>query len=174
MPNWPCAKCASCTKSNPLSEFLHSLHLDLRSGQKVLRRQTLTLHVVPLLANLMITKVLIASLNSCCHRKDKVTGFKSTHWTHSGWWSSGCPKLQLFQLLQHLHVINCRLISSSAYFPWNMTLKYKMQLSQGSWHKILHSKSRTQCFSNEEFFCLAIFLSKRYTKVPKVVLLTSL
>ena len=27
-----------------------------------------------------------------------------------------------------------------------------MQLSEGSWDKILHSKSRTQCFSKEEFF----------------------
>ena len=33
-----------------------------------------------------------------------------------------------------------------------MTLKYKMQLSEGSWDKILHAKSRTQCFSKEEIF----------------------
>ena len=33
-----------------------------------------------------------------------------------------------------------------------MTLKYKMQLSEGSWDKILHSKSRTLCFSKEELF----------------------
>ena len=37
-------------------------------------------------------------------------------------------------------------------FPWNMTLKYKMQLSEGSWYKILHSKSRTLCFSKDFFF----------------------
>ena len=84
--------------------------------------------------------------------KDKVIGFKRSHWIRLGWWSTGSPKLQLFQLPQHSHVTNCRLISSSAYFPWNMTSKYKMQLSEGSWDKILHSKSRTQCFSKEEFF----------------------
>ena len=84
--------------------------------------------------------------------KDKVIGFKRSHWIHLGWWSIGSPKLQLFQLSQHSHVTNCQLISSSAYFPWNMTLKYKMQLSEGSWIKILHSKSRILCFSKEEIF----------------------
>ena len=61
---------------------------------------------------------------------------------HIGW-STGSPKLQLFQLSQHSHITNHWLVSSSAYFPWNMTLKYKKQLSEGSWDKILHSKSRT-------------------------------
>ena len=75
--------------------------------------------------------------------KDKVIGFKRPHWIHLGWWSTGSPKLQLFQLSQHSHVTNCRLISSSAYFPWNMTSKYKMQPSEGSWNKILHCRSRT-------------------------------
>ena len=84
--------------------------------------------------------------------KDKVTGLKRSHWIHLGWWSTGSPKLQLFQLPQHSHITNCRLISSSAYFLWNMTLKYKMQLYGGSWDKILHSKSRTQCFLKEDFF----------------------
>ena len=78
--------------------------------------------------------------------------FKRSHWIHLGWWSTGYPKLELFQLSQHSHVTICRLISSSAYFPWNMTLKYKMQLSEGSWDKILHSESRTRCFSKEDFF----------------------
>ena len=55
-------------------------------------------------------------------------------------------KAKLFQLSQHLHVTNCRLTSSSAYFPWNMTLKYRMQLSEGSCGEILHSK----CFNKEE------------------------
>ena len=55
-------------------------------------------------------------------------GFKRSHWIHLGWWSTGSPKLQPFQLSLHSHVTNCRLISSSAYYPWNMTLKYKMQL----------------------------------------------
>ena len=58
--------------------------------------------------------------------EDKVIGFKRSHWIHFGWWSTGSPKLQLFQLSQHSHVTYCRLISSSAYFPWNMTLKYKI------------------------------------------------
>ena len=88
----------------------------------------------------------------CVVRNDmgKVIGFIRSHWIHLGWWSTGSPKLQLFQLSQHSHVTNCWLISSSAYFPWNLTLKYKMQISEGSWGKILHSKSRTQCFSKEE------------------------
>ena len=77
-------------------------------------------------------------------------GFKRFQWIHLGWWSTGSSKLQLFQLSQHSHITNCRLISSSAYFPWNMALKYKMQLTEGTWDKILPSKSRTQCFSKEE------------------------
>ena len=104
--------------------------------------------------------------------KDKATGFKRSHRIHLGWWSTGSPKLQMFQLSQHSHVTNCRFISSSSYFPWNMTLKYKMQLSEGPWDKILHYKSRTQCFSKEEFF-LAVCLTKQYTKVPEVVFATS-
>ena len=100
--------------------------------------------------------------------KDKVIGFKRSHSIHLGWASSGSPQLQLFQLSQHSHVTNCRLISSSAYFPWNMTLKYEMQLYEGSWDKIPHFKSRTQCFWNEDFFCLAVCLWNRYSKVPEV------
>ena len=83
--------------------------------------------------------------------KDKVIGLKRSHGIHLGWWSTGSPKLQLFQWSQHLHVTNCRLIPSSAYFPWNMTLKYKMQLSKGSWDKILHSRSRTVFFEGRTF-----------------------
>ena len=49
--------------------------------------------------------------------KDKVVGFKRSYWIHLGWWRTGSPKPQLFQLSQHSHVTNCRLISSSAYFP---------------------------------------------------------
>ena len=90
--------------------------------------------------------------------KNKVIGLKRSHWIHLGWWSTRSPKLQLFHLSQHSHVTNCRLISSSAYFPWNMTLKYKMQLSECSWDKILHSKSRTQCFSKEKFFSGGLYL----------------
>ena len=30
--------------------------------------------------------------------KDRVTGLKRSHWIHLGWWSTGSPKLQLFQL----------------------------------------------------------------------------
>ena len=84
--------------------------------------------------------------------KDKVVGFKRSHWIHLLWWSTESPKLQLFHLSQHSHVTNCRLISSSAYCPWIMTLKYKMQLSEGSWNKMPTFKSRTLCFWKEEFF----------------------
>ena len=92
--------------------------------------------------------------------KDKMIGFKRSHLIHLEWWSTGSPKLQLFQLSQHSHVTNCRLTSSSAYFPWNLTLTYEMQLSEGSWYKILHSKSRTQYFLKVFFFFfLAVCLS---------------
>ena len=92
--------------------------------------------------------------------KSKGIGFKRTHWIHLGSWSIGPPMLQLFQLSQHLHVTNCRLISvtncrlisSSAFCPWNITLEYKKQLSEGFWDKIPHSKSKTKCFSKEDFF----------------------
>ena len=101
---------------------------------------------------------------SCEMTRTKWLVLKGSHWIHLGWWSTGSPKLQLFQLSQHSHVTNCRLVSSSAYFPWNITSKYSMQLSEGSWDKILHSKSKKQCFSQEDFFFLAVCLSKRYTK----------
>ena len=57
--------------------------------------------------------------------KDKVIDFKRSHWIHLGWWSTGSPKFQLFQLSQPSQVTNCRLISSWAYCPWNMTLNAK-------------------------------------------------
>ena len=95
--------------------------------------------------------------------------FKRSHWTHLGWWSTGSPKLELFQLSQHLQVTNCRLISPSVYFPWNMTLEYQMQLSEGSWDK----NPRHSNFRRKIFF-QAVCLSKRYTKVPEVVFATSL
>ena len=60
--------------------------------------------------------------------KDKVIGFQRSHWIHLGWWSTGSPMLQLFQLSQHSHVTDCQLISSSAYFPWNMTLEFKKSI----------------------------------------------
>ena len=106
--------------------------------------------------------------------EDNVNGFKRSHWTHLAWWSTGYPKLQLFQLSQHSHVTNCRLISSSDYFLWNMTLKYKCCYVKVSEIKILHSKSRTQCFSKEEKKFLAVCLLKRYIKVPEVVFATFL
>ena len=67
------------------------------------------------------------------------------------------------QFSQYSDVTNGRLVSSSAYFPRNMTLKYNMKLSEGSCDKILYSKLRTQCFWKEEifFFFLAVCLSKR-------------
>ena len=93
--------------------------------------------------------------------KDKVIGFKRSHWIHLGWWSNGSPKLQLFQLSHHSHVPNCLLISSSAYFPRNLT-KCKMQLSEGSWDKILHSKSRIVFFVARIFF--SRFVSRSDTR----------
>ena len=84
--------------------------------------------------------------------KNNVIGFKISHWIHLGRWSTGSPKLQVFQLSKHSHVSSCRLIYSPVYFPWNMTLRYKMQISDGSWDKILHSNLSTQCFSKEDFF----------------------
>ena len=56
----------------------------------------------------------------------------------------------------------------------NMTLNCKMQLSEGSWDKILHFKSRTQCFSKEKICFLTVCLSSRYTEVPEIVFATSL
>ena len=91
--------------------------------------------------------------------KDEVIGFKRSHWIRLGWWSTGSPKLQLLQLSQHSDVTNCWLISSSAYFPWNMTLKYKMQLSRSSWDKTLHSKWRTLFFEGRFFFFFSNGLS---------------
>ena len=80
--------------------------------------------------------------------KDKVIGFKRSHWIHLGWWSTGSPKLQLFQLSQHSHDTSCRLIPSSAYFPRNMTLRYKLQLSKGSWMPsgVSHSQQRKKIY----------------------------
>ena len=84
--------------------------------------------------------------------KDKVIGFKRSHWIHLGWWSTGSRKFQPFQLSEHSHVFNCRLVSSSAYFPWNMTLEYKMKLSEDSWDRILRSKLKTVFFEGRFFF----------------------
>ena len=93
--------------------------------------------------------------------EDKVIGFKRSHWIHWGWRSTGSPKLQLFQLSQHSQVTSCRLISISAYFPWNMAFKSKMKLSEGSWNKILLSKSRTQFFGRKNFFWWFVCRSDR-------------
>ena len=106
--------------------------------------------------------------------KDKVIGFKRSHWIHLGWWSTGSPKLQLFQLSQHSHVTNCRLISSSVNFPWNMILKYKMQPFEGSWVKFYILSRGRSVFRRKKFFFLAVCLSKRHTKAPEVVFATSL
>ena len=106
--------------------------------------------------------------------EDKVTGFKRSHWIHLGWWSTGSPKLQLFQLSQHSYVTNCQLISYSACFPWNMTLKYKMQLSEGSSQiKPYILSPGHSVFRREKYFFLAVCLSKRNTNVPEVVFATS-
>ena len=54
-----------------------------------------------------------------------------------------------------------------------LPVKYDIKI-QNAGDKSLHSKSRTQCLSKEEIFFLAVCLSKRYTKVPEVVLAPSL
>ena len=61
-------------------------------------------------------------------------------------------KTQGNQCSQYSDVTNGRLVSSSACFSWNMTLKYKMKLSEGSWDKIQHWKLRIQRFWKEDFF----------------------
>ena len=99
--------------------------------------------------------------------KDKVIGFKRSHWIHVGWWSTGSPKLQLFQLSLHSHVTICRLKSSLVYFPWNMTLKHKMLLSEGSWDKILHSMSRTVFFEGTNIFSGGLSLRSDTPKFRK-------
>ena len=53
---------------------------------------------------------------------------------------------------QYSEVTNGWLVSSSAYFQWNMTLKYKMKLSEGSWDKILHSKLGTVFLKGRNIF----------------------
>ena len=53
---------------------------------------------------------------------------------------------------QYSYITNGQLVSSSAYFPWNMTSKYKIRLPEGSWDKILHSKLRALCCWKEENF----------------------
>ena len=57
------------------------------------------------------------------------------------------------QFLQYSDVTNGQLV----YFPWNVTLKYKMKLFEGSWDKLLHSKLRTQCFRKEKVLFFLFF-----------------
>ena len=56
------------------------------------------------------------------------------------------------QFSQYSDLTNSRLVFSSAYFPRNMTLKSKMKLSEGSWDKILYSKSRTVFLEGRNIF----------------------
>ena len=58
---------------------------------------------------------------------------------------SGKPIFTVFRRHQRSTGIFFSLLST-------MTLKSKMKLPEGSWDKILHSKSRTQCFWKEEIF----------------------
>ena len=93
--------------------------------------------------------------------KDNVIGFKRSHWIYLGWWSTGSPKLQLFQWSQYSHVTNCRLICFSL-----LSMKYGIKsyiLSPG-----------LSVFWKEDTFFLAVCLSKRYTKVSEAVSATSL
>ena len=104
--------------------------------------------------------------------KDKVIGFKRSHWVHLGCWSNWSQKFQLFQLSQHSHVTNCRLISSSAHFPW-------IKIQKCSNLKVPDIKAYILCrehsvFRREKYFFPAVCLSKRYTKVSEVVFATSL
>ena len=96
----------------------------------------------------------------CIVWENKAIGFKRSHWIHLEWLSTGSPKLQLFQLSQHSYATNCRF--SSAYLLWNITSKYKMQLSEGSWDKILPSRSKT-VFSEGRFFFFWRFVSRSDT-----------
>ena len=66
------------------------------------------------------------------------------------------------QFSKYSDITNGRIVSSSANFPWNVSLKYKMKLSEGSRDKILHSKLRTQCFWKEEIFFTSV-LSREAT-----------
>ena len=64
-------------------------------------------------------------------------------WFGQTWWTGNMIIPLQFACLYDLQEVSV----------WsNMTLKYKLQLSEGSWDKILHSKSRTQRFSKEEIF----------------------
>ena len=114
-------------------------------------------------------------LNSGSHKRKVFGCFCDSQWrfvwkikmfvlSPFGWWRintslnnrinfnglSTVAKNQGDQFSQCSDVTNGRLVSSSAYFPRNMTLKYKMKLSEGSWDKILHS--RTRCFWKDFFF----------------------
>ena len=103
--------------------------------------------------------------------KDKVTGFKRSHWIHLGWWSAGSPKLQLFQLSQHSHVTNCLLqLSFREIWHWNTKCSY---LKVSEIRSYILSRGHS-VFRRRKLLFLAVCLSKRYTKVPEVVFATSL
>ena len=53
--------------------------------------------------------------------KDKVTGFKRSHFIHLGWWSTRSPKLQLFPLSQHSHIttVDCYLLQLTFHEIWH-------------------------------------------------------
>ena len=85
--------------------------------------------------------------------KDNMIGYKRSHWILLGRWSMGFPKLQLFQLSQHSYVTKCWLISSSAFFPWNMTLKYQMQLFEDSWDKTTFQGEDSVFLGRNIFYC---------------------
>ena len=52
------------------------------------------------------------------------------------------------QFSQYLDVTNGRLVSSSAYFSWNIKLKYKMKLSDSSWDREHSVFARKKYFSD--------------------------
>ena len=106
--------------------------------------------------------------------KDKVIGFKISHWIHLGWWSTGSPKLNCFNYYStHMSpIVDWYLLQLTFHEIW--TLKHKTQVSEGSWDKILHSMSRTVFFEGRNTFFPVICLSKPYTKILEVVFATSL
>ena len=73
----------------------------------------------------------------------------------------------------------CHQLSIDIFFSL-LSMKYDTKIQNAAIlrflrYKILHSKSRTQCFwEGRIFFFLGLFLSKRYTKVPEVVFAISL
>ena len=106
--------------------------------------------------------------------KDKVIGFKRSHWIYLGWWNTGSPKLQLF-LHHSIHTsptVDWYLVQLTFHEIWYWNTKC-------SYLKVPEIKSYIlsrghRVFRRKKYFVLAVCLSKRYTKIPEVVFATSL